>query len=116
MQSINKLVEYWGFPIPADLSDKENISKTLLNAQECEMMIARCTSPITKEMFVAIANPACDLDRDSIESVTFDWIPLGRVVGFQVAEYAQTTQNKVDEHEWQQGHQSLCFFRLEVLQ
>ncbi len=61
-QSINKLFEYHGLPIPADLSDKENISAKLLHARECEELIARRRSPITKEMFVAIANCACDLD------------------------------------------------------
>jgi hypothetical protein len=61
-QSINKLFEYCGLPIPADLSDKENISAKLLHAQEREERIARRRSPITKEMFVAIANCACDLD------------------------------------------------------
>jgi hypothetical protein len=71
-QSINKLFEYHGLPIPADPSDKENISAKLLHAREHEEMIARRRSPITKEMFVAIANCACDLDRDSAESMTFD--------------------------------------------
>jgi hypothetical protein len=33
VQSINKLFEYCGLPIPADLSDKENISAKLLHAQ-----------------------------------------------------------------------------------
>jgi hypothetical protein len=81
-QSINKLFEYQGFLIPADLSDKENISTKLLNTQEHEETIARCRSPITKEMFIAIANRACDLDWDSMESVAFDWITLGKVAGF----------------------------------
>jgi hypothetical protein len=62
VQSINKLFEYHNLPIPADLSDKENISAKLLRARECEETIARCRSPITKEMFVAIANRACDSD------------------------------------------------------
>ncbi len=82
VQSINKLFEYCSLPIPADLSDKENISAKLLHAREREEMIARCRSPITREMFVAIANCACDLDQDSAKSVTFDWITLGRVAGF----------------------------------
>ncbi len=82
VQSINKLFEYHGLPIPADLSDKENISAKLLHARECEETIARRRSPIMKEMLAAIANCACDLDRDSAESVTFDWITLGRVGGF----------------------------------
>jgi hypothetical protein len=78
----------------------------LIHAQECKETIARRRSPITKEMFVAIANHACNLDRDSAECATFDWITLGRVVGFQVAEYAQTTQNKIDVHEYASGNKA----------
>ena len=95
-QSINKLFEYRGFPIPANPSDRENMTSKLIHIREREENIARRRSPISKEMFVAIANHACDSDRDSAESVIFDWITLGRVAGFRVAEYAQTTQNKVD--------------------
>jgi hypothetical protein len=109
-QSINKLYEYPGLPIPADLSDKENISAKLLHARECEETIARRRSPITKEMFIAIANCACDLDQNSAESVTFDWITLRRVVGFQVAEYAQTTQNKIDAYEYASGNKATKAF------
>jgi hypothetical protein len=61
-QSINKLFEYHSFPIPVDLSDKENIFAKLLHTRECEDAIARCRSPITKEMFVAIAQRASELD------------------------------------------------------
>jgi hypothetical protein len=73
-------------------------------------MIARHRSPITKEMFVAIANCACDLDRDSAASVTFDWITLGRVAGFRVVEYAQTTQNKIDAYEYASGNKATKAF------
>ncbi len=113
VQSINKLFEYHGLSIPADLSDKknkENISAKLVHAREREETIARRRSPITKEMFVAIKNCACDLDQDSAESVTFDWITLGRVVGFQVAEYAQTTQTKNDVYEFASGNKATKAF------
>ena len=61
-QSINKLFEYRGLPIPGDLSDKENISAKLLHTQELEEKIERRRSTITKETFVAIAQRACELD------------------------------------------------------
>ena len=54
----------------------------LIRMREREENIARQRSPISKEMFVAMANHACDSDRDSVESVTFNWITLGRVAGF----------------------------------
>ena len=47
-QSINKIFEYCGFPITADLSDKENISAKLLHTQKREESIARRRIPITK--------------------------------------------------------------------
>ncbi len=81
-QSINKLFEFRDFPIPANTSDKENMISKLIHMREREENIARCRSPILKEMFVAIANQASDSDTDSAVSVTFDWITLGRVAGF----------------------------------
>ncbi len=81
-QSINKLFKYRGFPIPANPSDRKNMTSKLIHMREREENIARHRSPITKEMFVAIANHACDLDQDSAESFTFNWITLGRVAGF----------------------------------
>ena len=109
-QSINKLFEYRGLPIPANLFDRENMTSKLIHIREREETIARRRSPISKEMFVAIANHACDADRDSAESVIFDWITLGRVAGFRVAEYAQTTQNKVDEFEYASGNRIVKAF------
>jgi hypothetical protein len=61
-------------------------------------------------MFVAIANHTCDLDQDSAESVTFDWITLGRVAGFRVVEYAQTTQNKIDAYKYASGNKATKAF------
>jgi hypothetical protein len=89
---------------------KENISAELLHARKHEETIARCRSPIKNKMFVAIANCACDLDQDSAKSVTFDWIILGRVAGFRVAEYAQTTQNKIDAYEYASGNKATKAF------
>jgi hypothetical protein len=71
-QSINKLFEYHGFPIPANPSDRQNMMSKLIHMQERKENIARRRSPISKEMFVAIANHAYDVDQDSAESVTFD--------------------------------------------
>jgi hypothetical protein len=55
-------------------------------------------------MFVAMSNLASKSNQDSTESVTFDWFCLCRVTGFRVAEYAQTNQSKVDEHEYASGN------------
>jgi hypothetical protein len=104
IQSINKLFENQGLLIPADLSNRENLTSKLLHAQEREETIARCRSPITKEMFVEIANQACDSNPNSATSVTFDWLALGRILGLRVADYAQTTQSQVDAYEYASGN------------
>jgi hypothetical protein len=72
IQSINKLFEYRGFTIPANLSDKENITSKLIHAQEREETIDRRRSPITREMYIEIANLACNSDHNSAVSITFD--------------------------------------------
>jgi hypothetical protein len=75
----------------------------LIVAQECEEIIARQKSPLTKEMYAAMAKLASISDQDSAESVTFDWFNLIKYTGFRVAEYAQITQSKVDEFEYASG-------------
>ena len=71
-QRINKLFEYRGFTIPANLSDKENITSKLIHAQEREETIDRRRSPITREMYIEIANLACNSDHNSAVFVTFE--------------------------------------------
>ncbi len=100
VQSINKLFELCNFPIPADISDKENMTAKLIHVRERKETIARCRSPISKEMYVAMAKLASTSDQDSAELVTFDWFNIIKYTGFRVAEYAQTTQSKVDEFEY----------------
>jgi hypothetical protein len=110
IQSINKLFEYRGLLIPADLSDRENLTSKLLHVREREETIARRRSPITKEMFVEIANQACDSDPNSATFVTFDWLALGRILGLRVAEYAQTNQSQVDAYEYASGNKVIKAF------
>jgi len=73
-------------------------------------MIARRRSPITKEMFVEIANPACDYDPNSATSVTFDWLALERILGLRVAEYTQTTQSQVNAYEYASSNKVIKAF------
>jgi hypothetical protein len=102
-ESINTLFELRNFPIPGDLSDKENARSRIITAQERKEDIARQHSPITKEMFVAVADKAKSLDKDSFKSVIFDWFCFIRITGLRVAEYAQTTQTSNDIHEYPSG-------------
>ena len=61
-------------------------------------------------MLVEIANLTCNSDCDSAVSVTFDWLALGRILGFQVAEYAQTTQSQIDTYECASGNKVIKAF------
>jgi hypothetical protein len=55
-ESIDTLFELCVFPIPGNLSNKENACSRIITAQERGEDIARQRSPITKEMFVAMAD------------------------------------------------------------
>jgi hypothetical protein len=61
-------------------------------------------------MYVEIANLACNSDHNSAVSVTFDWLALGRILGFRVAEYAQTTQSQIDAYEYASGNKVIKAF------
>jgi hypothetical protein len=63
------------------LSDKENECSSIITTQDRKEDIARQRSPITTKMFVAMANKAKSLDKDSIESVMFDWMCFIRITG-----------------------------------
>ncbi len=94
--SINTLFQLWNFPIPGDLSDKDNTCSKIFAAQECKENIAKQCSPITKEMFAAMADKAVTSEKDSVESILIDWFCFIRITGLRVAKYAQLTQTSVD--------------------
>ena len=103
VKAINILFELRDFDIPGDTSDKENLCSKIIHARECEEDIAKQRSPITKEMFAAMADKAISSKEDSIDSVIFDWFCFIRITGLRVAEYAQRSQTKVDVHEYPSG-------------
>ena len=102
--SINKLFEMRGFPIPANVSDKDNMVTKIIHASEREETIARRRSPITIEMYVAMAKLAKESAADLAKTVVFQFFNLIKVAGFRLAEYSQTTQTKVDEFEYASGN------------
>jgi hypothetical protein len=61
-------------------------------------------------MYVAMAKLAKTSLVDSAESVVFEFFNLIRVGGFRVAEYAQTTQTRVDEFEYASGNKVIKAF------
>ena len=96
-----------GFPIPANVSDKDNMVTKIIHASEREETIARRQSPITIEMYVAMAKLAKESAADSAEIVVFQFFNLLKGAGFRLAEYAQTMQTKVDEFEYASEKKSL---------
>ena len=108
--TINKLFEMRGFPIPANVSDKDNMVTKIIHASEHEETIARQQSPITIEMYVAMVKLAKESAADSAETVVFQFFNLSKVAGFRLAEYAQTTQTKVDKFEYASGNKVIKAF------
>ncbi len=102
--SINRLLEMRGFPISANVSDKDNMVTKIINVSEREETIARRRSPITIEMYVDMVKVAKESAADSAETVVFQFFNLIKVAGFRLAEYAQTAQTKVDEFEYASGN------------
>ncbi len=51
-------------------------------------------------MFANMEKFARESPRDSAISAIFDFFCLIRITGFRIAEYGQTTQTKVDMHEY----------------
>ena len=67
IKAINILFELRQFKIPGDISDKENLCSKIIHAREREEGIAKQRSPITKEMFAAMADRAASGKKDSID-------------------------------------------------
>lgn len=109
-QAINKLFELRKFPIPADLSDKTNMTFKIIQACEREENVAKQRSPLTKDMYVEMAKRAETSQQDSVHMVLFDYFNLIRVGGFRVSKYAQKLQTKVDEFEYGSGKKVIKAF------
>ena len=103
-ESINTLFRLREFPVPVDLSNKNNMCTRLIDALENEEVIAKQRNPITNEMFASMEKLARESPKDSAISTIFDFFCLIRITGFRIAEYGQTTQTKVDMHEYPSGN------------
>ena len=111
IRSINILFQLRNCTIPADLSDKENICSKIIKSREQEEDIARQRSPITNEIFAYLLNRNQDNAlQDSFEAAVTDFMIIIRLLGLRVSEYAQTTQNKIDVHEYPSGKRVIKAF------
>jgi hypothetical protein len=61
-------------------------------------------------MFVNMGKLAVILTKNLANSVLHDWFCLISICGFRVAEYAQTTQTKVDMHQYSSGKEVIKAF------
>jgi hypothetical protein len=75
----------------------------IIHARELKEDIAKQRSPITKEIFAAMADRAASSKEDLINSVIFGWFCVIRITELCFAEYAQRYQTKVDVHEYPSG-------------
>jgi len=111
IQSVNILFQLCNCTIPADLSDKENICSKIIKTREQEEDIARQRSPITNEIFTYLLSRNRDNAlQDSFEAAVTDFMIIIRLLGLRVSEYAQTTQNKIDVHEYPSGKRVIKAF------
>ncbi len=110
VESTNTLFKLRGFAIPINLSDKQNMCKRLIDEIEWEETIAKQQSPLMKEMFVNIGKLAAILSKNSANSVLHDWFCLIRICSFRAAEYAQTTQTKINMHQYSSGKEVIKAF------
>jgi hypothetical protein len=108
--SINELFTLRGFQPPVNILDRHDINVKIINAIEAKEDIANQRSPITNKMFTQMGANAASLPQDSIDQVMFDFFCLVRICGFGMAEYAQTTQTKVNYHEYPSGKRVIKAF------
>ena len=92
--SINKLFEMRGFPIPANVSDKDNMVTKIIHASEHEETIARQQSPITIEMYVAMVKLAKESAADSAETVVFQFFNLIRLMALDLLSMPKPRRQK----------------------
>jgi len=101
--SVNDLFARRDFPIPAEFSDDFNIVAKLISNLKKEEDVAKQRSPLTAAIFASLFEMAQASHQDSDASVVFDWFCVIRILGLRCSEYAQTTQVRIDIHEYPSG-------------
>jgi hypothetical protein len=96
---------------PGGFTRQKNVCKKIINAREQEEDIARQHSSIANEIFIYLLNHARDgASQHSFEAVMTDFLIVIRLLGLRVSEYAQTTQNEIDVHEYPSGKRVIKAF------
>lgn len=97
-QAINELHRLRNFPIPADMTDKNNECYIIYHNQLREEDVATQSEPLTTKIFVQLKKMAQESHKDSAISCTFDWACIFRLSGYRGIEYLQKTQKRVEVH------------------
>jgi hypothetical protein len=101
---VNNLFKLRSFSPPADLSNPNNMTATLLNNMLREEDIARQRALLDNKTFAKLCRTSiASKCKDSVSDLLFGIVALGRYIGPCLSEYAQTTQDKVDHHTYPSG-------------
>jgi hypothetical protein len=110
VESINTLFNLRGFAIPIDLSDKQTCVQGSL-MKRARRNKCQAAKPLNKrDVCKHMGKLAAILPQNAANSVLHDWFCLIRIFGFRVAEYAQTTQTKIDVHQYSSGKEVIKAF------
>jgi hypothetical protein len=99
--AVNNLFKLRRFSPPADLADPNNMTAILLNNMLQEEDVARQCAPLDNKIFAELRRmTTASKCKDSVSDLLFGVIALGHYIRPRLSKYAQTTQDKVDYHNY----------------
>ena len=103
-EAVNALFKLRGFAPPADLSDSNNMTATLINNMLRKEDIACQRAPLDNEIVAELRCSVTSSKKSNLVSnLLFDFVSLGHCIGLHLSKYAKTTQDKVDHHMYPSG-------------
>jgi hypothetical protein len=104
IKAVNTLFKLRSFSPPADLSDPNNMTAIFLDNMLQEEDIARQCTPLDNKIFAELCRMATAIKyKDSVSDLLFNVVALGCYIEPCLSEYAQTTQDKVDNQTYPSG-------------
>ena len=109
--AVNTLFRLRGYKPPTDMTDRNNMPGIVINNLIKQEDVANQRAPLDNAIFVEINRAAkASHSLDSDRNLLFDILTFGRFIGPRVSEYAQTTQDKIDYHEYPNGNRVIKAF------
>jgi hypothetical protein len=104
MTAVNTLFQLQGFKQPTNLSNPSNMAGVIINNLIKEETLASQSSPLDSTVFAELQHAAssshsCGFDQNLL----FVILTLAHVIRPRVSEYAQTIQDKVNNHVYPSG-------------